>query len=116
MKNGNPSLNFLKNKNVIYYAGLDEKGLPFHESARKILGLSIKNITYLKALSLVADHVVVPPTFFFFCIPAEEGRVYHKQLLPLFSERHVLTTVYGGLNKTRDFLALKKEKGFEDEI
>jgi len=111
-----PSL--LKEKKNLYYAGLDDKGLPFGESLKFIVQSSKKNITYLKAESLFVDHIIIPPTFLFYCIPSDkkESWDFYREISSLFVGKYLVTSVYGGINRTSDFLSLKIEKGEPEEI
>lgn len=54
------NLQYLSNKVVLYYAGLDNHSLPFGEGANMVGRTAYDQITYLKTLSLVADYIVVP--------------------------------------------------------
>ena len=56
---------FLADRQVVYYAGLDDIALPFGELLRVIPESPERHAVYLKALSLVVDHVVIPPSFYF---------------------------------------------------
>lgn len=104
----NPELSFLAEKIVVYYAGLDEKGLPFGEGKRKIYNRGLYNFTYLKVLSLFVDHIVVPPTFYIDVVNSRNIREnIVRYLAPLYSSNFLLSPIHKGLSSSADFLELK---------
>ena len=112
------TLDFIRGRLVVYYAGLDYKSAPFGESEAVLSRIWRGHCLFLKALSLVADHVVIPPTFFFYSCPLSPTvtvRTYVNELAPLFDGRVLLSPVYSGLGETIEFLDLKQEWGSPSE-
>jgi len=104
----NPELSFLAEKVVVYYAGLDEKGLPFGEAKRKIYERGSYNLTYLKILSLFVDHIVIPPTFYIDLVSNRSiASNIVRYLAPLYSSNFLLSPIHKGLSSPVDFLELK---------
>ena len=104
-------LMFLKNKIVLYYAGLDKKSMPFGKSERKILRRKLLNFTYLKILLLVSDYVVVPPSFYidtYNIITANLNKIT-KYITPFYDSGLLLSPIHEGFVTAKDFLEFKRE-------
>ncbi len=111
----NPELAFLENCEVIYFAGLDNKALPFHEARQRIQQDSDRNLTYLKVSTLFADHVVVPPTFFLDNLGSGlfSSALIHY-LAPFYQSGQLLSPVWNELSSMQEFLELKLRRAVFD--
>lgn len=105
------SLRFLEGAKSLYYAELDHESLPFREGERLILRTAREQIVYLKALSLVTDYVVVPPSFYFFWVHAHRDTDLVRELTQLYQARIVISPIYTSMNMGTDFLEQKRENG-----
>lgn len=101
------SLNFLRGSTCIYYAGLDNEGLPFSEGEKQIEFTANDQVLFLKALSLVADYIVIPPSFFFYWSSIHRNSKILETLLHLFQAGIVLSPIYSSMNMGTDFLEHK---------
>lgn len=113
---GKGYLDFMVGKRNIYYAGLDDLSLPSIRS-RKNNHLSLEeHIRYMVALSLLVDHIAIPPGFIASSLAFPgAGDIATIRLGDLFQEKAVMTAVYGNMAKTTDFLDQKMEKGIKEE-
>lgn len=111
----NPELAFLKTREVIYFAGLDNKALPFDEASQRIRRDASRNLTYLKVSALFADHVVVPPTIFLGNLGSGilSGNLV-DYLAPLYESGQLLSPVWSNLSSMQDFLELKLRRTVSD--
>lgn len=100
-------LKFLNGKVVIYYAGLDDESLPFSEGKKLILETADDQITYLKALSLVTDYIVVPPSFYFYWSKYIQSKMSLNTLLKLYEANIVISPIHLGMNCGSEFLQHK---------
>jgi len=109
-------LNFIKGATCIYYAGLDHEALPFSEGEKQIKFSSNDQIQFIKALSLVADYIIIPPSFFFYWSSIHKNRKILRSLLDLFQANIVLAPIYTSMNMGTDFLEYKMRQGsFQDK-
>ena len=101
------TLRFLGNAVNVYYAGLDSDSLPFSEGKRLVRKTSCDHILYLKALAFVADHIVVPPSFYFFWTDVHRDHVVLGQLAELYHAGILISPIYMSMNLGTDFLEQK---------
>ncbi len=105
------SLNFLRGSTCIYYAGLDNESLPFLEGEKQVEITVNDQILFLKALSLVADYIVIPPSFFFYWSSIHRDSKILETVLNLFQADIVLSPIYTSMNMGIDFLEHKMWHG-----
>jgi hypothetical protein len=112
------SLEFLKGQIVLYYAGLDSESFPFFEGKRLIDKTASAQIIYLKLLALVADVIVVPPSFYFYWTNIHKNEHYLKILSELYNSRILISPIYETMNFGTDYLELKmtNESSLEKNI
>lgn len=101
------TLSFLNKHLTLYYAGVDSDSLPFSEGSRLVRSTASDQITYLKALALIADYLVVPPSFYFFWADAHHKQTHFSHLLELYKAGIVLSPIYTSMNLGTDFLEQK---------
>ena len=109
------ALAFLTDRVVLYYAGLDDVSLPFGEARRQLATTAAAQPLYLKALLLVADFVVVPPSFLFAWSAYCQGSVGPQDIARLHQAQILLSPVYRGMTSGLDFLDYKLGTGSRDE-
>jgi len=106
----NPDLQFMKNIEVVYYAGLDPIG-PHVLKGRSNYNIN-QQVVFLKALGLVLDHIVVPPTFFFPAFPFDgQPAPFIKDLIELYQCNILSSPVHSGMTSSYDFLIVKEGHG-----
>lgn len=100
---------------TVYYAGLDEHALPLGESTERLAELGEKATAYVKLLTLFADHVILPPSFF---IGVVRNRAIQNSLVrnlaPLYQAGLVSSPIGGDHNLSTDFLELKLSQDRRD--
>lgn len=109
-----------KNENLlnVYYAGFDSNGLPFSESKKKILKTLKEQSIYLKALALIVDKIIIPPSFYFYFIhlikinSAEKGL---NTIKDLYQAGILVSAMYQNMNSTCDFIEHKRQTGTEED-
>lgn len=105
------TLSFLADNIAIYYAGLDHEGLPFGEGERLIARTAKDQIIYLKALSLVADYIVVPPSNYFLWVDKLQTNKVLDELKLLYEAGIIISPIYSSMNMGTDFIEKKKKDG-----
>lgn len=101
------TLRFLEGHLTLYYAGIDSDSLPFSEGQKLIQKSSASQIAYLKALALVADYIVIPPSFYFFWANTHRKQILFSLLLELYKAGIVISPIYTSMNIGTDFLDQK---------
>lgn len=99
---------------VVYYAGLDHTGLPYNQGISLINETKFRQVTFIKALTLVADYVVVPPSFYFYWTKAHQDASLISAMSRLHGNSVLLSTFYSGMNSGVDFIEYKSEISQED--
>jgi hypothetical protein len=105
------TLRFLEGHLTLYYAGIDSDSLPFPEGSRLVKRCSASQTIYLKALALVADYIVVPPSFYFFWANTHRNPAFFSHLLELYQAGIVVSPIYTSMNMGTDFLEQKSSQG-----
>ncbi len=106
----NPDLQFMKDLDVVYYAGLDPIGP--HHLKRKVKYKIGEHVTFLKSLGLALDHIVIPPTFFFPFFPKDgQSTPFLKDLIDLYQTKIISSPVHSGMCSSHDFLVGKEVQG-----
>jgi len=105
------TLSFLEGHVTLYYAGIDSDSLPFSEGCRLARKSAYAQIAYLKALALVADYIVVPPSFHFYWAEAHRDQTLFCRLLELYKSGIVVSPIYTSMNLGTDFLEQKASQG-----
>src|SRR3989304_7229691 len=105
------TLGFMGGHVTLYYAGLDSDSLPFLEGARLVKKSSTSQIAYLKALALVTDNIVVPPSFYFYWANTHRNQNLFSLLLELYKAGIVVSPIYTSMNMGTDFLEQKLYQG-----
>lgn len=100
-------LQFLQDKIVVYYTGLDEKSLPFKEGTNAVNCHSRFQVIYLKALALVADYIIVPPSSYFSWVNCHKSSNLVDSMLQLHKAGIVVSSIYTGMNSGIDYLDRK---------
>lgn len=100
-------LQFLNDKIVVYYAGLDDESLPFNEGKKLICETANEQISYLKALSLIVDYIVIPPSFYFYWSNFTTSPESFSTLLKLYEANIIISPIHSGMNCTSEFLHYK---------
>jgi hypothetical protein len=114
------SLNELQNKNLInvYYAGLDYQGLPFGESQNIITKSLHKQSIYLKALALISDKIIVPPSFYFYftyLIKKNSNEKGLDTIKDLYQAGILISAMYENMNNSCDFIEHKLHAGTSND-
>lgn len=105
------TLSFLEGHVTLYYAGIDSDSLPFLEGYRLVRKSASAQIAYMKALALVADYIVVPPSFYFFWADSHRDQRFFCLLLELYKAGIVVSPIYTTMNLGTDFLDQKTSQG-----
>lgn len=105
------TLRFLDGRVVLYYAGLDHQALPFAEGQTVFKRNSVLHVRYMKALSLVADYIVIPPSFLMYWSASPHARSAYNGLLRFYDAGIVLSPVYAGMSLASDFIEYKSQFG-----
>jgi hypothetical protein len=105
------TLSFLEGHVTLYYAGIDSDSLPFTEGYRLVRKSASAQISYLKTLALVADYIVVPPSFYFFWADTHHDQTLFRLLLELYKAGIVVSPIYTTMNLGTDFLDQKTLQG-----
>ncbi len=100
----------------IYYAGLDNYSLPLGDGEKLISETSLLQIKYLKALCLVSDKIIVPPSFYLYWVGANKSRKNLKELADLYQAGFIKSAVHSSMASSSDFLKYKLEYGTKDDI
>lgn len=103
------------NRVSVYYAGFDNKSLPFTEGTALAKARADSQVVYLKALALVADRVIVPPSTYFSWVAFNQNRRDIEELNDLHESGIVVATVHDGMSCSPDYLGFKESKGPFDE-
>lgn len=101
------TLRFLEDRFTVYFAGMDGNSLPFSEGKRLVRKTSPDQLTYLKALALVSDYIVVPPSFYFLWTNAHRNPDLLRQLTELYDASIIISPIYSSMNVGTDFLEEK---------
>lgn len=104
-------LRFLSGKVVIYYAGLDWECLPFGEGEAVVRDTASQQLLLLKCLSLVADHIVIPPASMPYWVSCHDDTNTVDFLIELFNAYILISPIYTGMNSGRDFIENKLASG-----
>jgi hypothetical protein len=104
-----------KRKINIYYAGLDNYSLPLGDGEKLISVSSAKQVDYIKLLCLVADHVVVPPSFYFYWIGGGKTKLRIPQLMDLYQAGYVSSAVHSTMSDSTEFLEHKLAYGTTED-
>lgn len=100
------------NKEVtLYYAGLDSESFPFGKGRVLIERNADEQLMYLKALSLVADYIVVPPAFYFYWASLHKDTQFLVTLSEMYQSGILQSAVYSSMNQGTDYLQYKLERG-----
>ena len=109
-------LDFLKKTNNIYYTGLDYRAFPNDDKHKKIYISQSMHLCYLKILSLLVDHVIVPPTFIVSGMSQnDKDEKFIRALMDFFLSKSFITSVYGSMNSASDFVEHKLHYGDHEE-
>jgi len=100
-------LQFLNDNIIVYYAGLDDESLPFNEGKKLIYETADDQISYLKALSLVVDYIIIPPSFYFYWSNYINSQKSLSTLLKLYEANIIISPIHSGMNCTSEFLQYK---------
>ena len=110
------NLDFLSSSVNVYYAGLDYRGFPFGETVRRIGTDQKIHIRYLKVLALLADHIIIPPSFLVFAMkPSDKNETFTRSTVEFFQANKFLTSIYSTMNNPVDFFHHKTRTGDEEE-
>lgn len=110
------SLDFLRGRVSVYYAGLDYRAFPFNKTNKRLSVGQTAHILYLKVLALLVDHVAIPPAFLVSGMsPSDPDEVFVRSLGDLFQSKTFVTAVHGTMNDPVDFYWYKLRAGDADE-
>lgn len=99
----------------IYYAGLDNYSLPLGDGEKLILLSSDSQVDYIKLLCLVSDHVIVPPSFYFYWAGTKGTNKKLSELMDLYQAGYVSSAVHSTMGDSKDFLEHKLLYGTAEE-
>lgn len=99
----------------IYYAGLDNYSLPLGDGEKLISVSSSKQVDYIKLLCLVADEVIVPPSFYFYWVGTAKKPKQMSLLMDLYQAGFVSSAVHSTMSESKDFLAHKLIYGTKED-
>ena len=103
-------LNFLTSANSVYYTGLDYQAFPFGETEKRVYMDKKKQIILLKVLTLLVDHVAIPPSFLIMALnPDPKNELFYSSLIELFQSKTLITSVHGNMSEPLDFFKYKLE-------
>lgn len=109
-------LDELHNQNLInvYYAGLDYQSLPFKESQKNIIKSLYKQSIYLKALALITDKIIIPPSFYFYfthLIKINSNEKGLDTIKDMYQSGILISAMYENMNNSCDFIEHKLQTG-----
>lgn len=100
----------------VYYAALDAEAFPSWDRRSKEKINEIEQVAYIKALSLLVDNIVIPPSYLIRLITDKSSYGELQRTFGEFIEnKSILTSVYQGMASPVDFVDMKANEGDEKE-